>query len=636
MTVDEALALAVDHHRAGRLAEALEIYRRILDVDRNNFNALHLSGLIARQQGDLPRAIELVGRSVAVNPYFIQAQNNLGQMLRSAGQGPAATARYRLAVTVDPAAGESWRGLGALLAGEGGAVGAAASVGPLNHAVRVEPGSAAAWYDLGLALRGAERLYDAIAACQTATRLQPDFAAAHMSLGNAWLEEGDVAAALASLGRAAALVPGSPEVWFNFGNARHTRGDFAAALSCYRRAAALGLASGRVRAGVALRDMGRRDEALVELRRALDEPLRGADAPSAIENLTGLVIETGRLEEGRAFFTALASRPLGGRVHLGECLTALADIDLHDGQPKAAAARLARVSGDNCRFFTVKSLAALGATMQDQGAAFSRPANPDPSRPRITSSSLATHGRFAHNALEYVLLRLYAEKYGLTLETPDWVGGWFFDLDDPRPSGPLRPLNFARNTLNQLVQGDVARPPVVNCDILSPLFLFEHREIWRERVQGWLRPRPVWRPFLDPALARLRERGDTVVAIHIRRGDFVQFGYPITETAWYVDWLRALWPTLQRPVLYVASDDLAGVRGDFAEFSPVVRADVAPDWPALEYLQDFHVLMHADVVGVSAASGYSLLAARLNAAARLFVEPDVAGRRVRPFTPWIP
>ena len=46
------------------------------------------------------------------------------------------------------------------------------------------------------------------------------------------------------------------------------------------------------------------------------------------------------------------------------------------------------------------------------------------------------------------------------------------------------------------------------------------------------------------------------------------------------------------------------------------------------------MLTQADVVGISAASGFSQLAARLNRRARLFVEPDVEARRIRPFRPW--
>jgi hypothetical protein len=270
--------------------------------------------------------------------------------------------------------------------------------------------------------------------------------------------------------------------------------------------------------------------------------------------------------------------------------------------------------------------------MDEQGQVLERRANPDPARPRIGSTTLGTRGRFAHNVLEYVMLRLYAEHYGLVLETPDWVGGLYFDVNDPKPSGALPPWLFARHALNDLVDGK--GEPRADRDILSPLFLFDYPKRFRDRVQHWLKPRREWLPRIEPAVKALRDGGRTVVALHIRRGDFVQYGYPVTRTDRYVEWLRDLWPELERPVLYLASDDLDAVRGDFAEFAPVTLADVAPPWPDLEYLQDFHVLSEADVVGVSAASGFSQLAARLNQRARILVQPDIATQRIVPFIPW--
>ncbi|MFC5357855.1 hypothetical protein [Azospirillum himalayense] len=68
----------------------------------------------------------------------------------------------------------------------------------------------------------------------------------------------------------------------------------------------------------------------------------------------------------------------------------------------------------------------------------------------------------------------------------------------------------------------------------------------------------------------------------------------------------------------------------------VTRADVVEDWAGLDFLQDFHALMNADMVGTSPASGFSVLAVRLNTRARLFIEPDVAARRIRPFEAWTP
>ena len=50
-TISEALAIAVQHHQAGRLQQAEQIYRNILAVEPNNANAIHLLGLIAYQVG---------------------------------------------------------------------------------------------------------------------------------------------------------------------------------------------------------------------------------------------------------------------------------------------------------------------------------------------------------------------------------------------------------------------------------------------------------------------------------------------------------------------------------------------------------------------------------------------------------
>ena len=633
-TIDEALAIALADHRAGRFAEAGALYRRILDADPNNLNALHLLGLIERHAGRLDACLDLIGRALQLNPGWVEARFNLGNILRNAGRTAEAAAEWRRLTVIDPGLAMAWYNLGTVFYSQGDA-GLPQAIDALHRAVRLDPGLAEAHHDLGLVLRRADRLDEAVASQIRAIAINADFVSAHMNLGNTLLERGDGAEAQASFRRALTLSPVSPECWYNLGNALHAHGDPGGALRCYRHSARLGLGLAPVRVATVLIDLGRLAEAEAELTDSL--PLQGTDVATSIELLAGVFLRRDRLAEGRAFFTRLASTPLAGVLYPGECLTALAALDLREGLPHVASARLAAVRGDNGWFFAVKSLAALRATLADRGLRLVRPAAmgaTGPRPPRVTSSTLATKGRFAHTVLEYVLVRLYAETYGYVLETPDWVGGTFFELDDPPQSGPLPPLLFPRRTINELVSGTSARAPIADRDILSPLFLFEHKQAYRERVQSWLRPRQVWAPHLDPAVERLRAAGATVVAIHIRRGDFVTCNYPITETAWYVDWLRELWPQLDRPVLYLASDDLPAVRHAFADFRPLTRADVVEEWAGLDFLQDFHVLMNADVVGISAASGFSLLAARLNTRARLFVEPDVTARRIRPFAPW--
>lgn len=635
-TIDEALAVAFTGHRAGRVSEAAALYRRILSIDPSNINALHLLGTADWQTGKPGSGVDLLGRALRLAPGWTEARINRAAILDAAGRPAEAAVEWRRLTVINPGLPLAWRNLGTGFQAQGDA-GTPQAIRTLYRTAHLDPSQAEVLHDLGLVLRRANRLDEAVECLTRAIRVKADFMFAHMNLANTLLERGDDAGAQASLRRALTLNPASAECWFNLGNALYADGEPQEALRAYQRSAVLRLGLAHERIAAALIQLERLADAEAKLIESL--PVPGVDVSNAIELLTNVFLKRDRRDDGRAFFTRLASVPLGGVSYRGECLTALAAFDLRDGAPYTARDRLAMVRGDNGWFFTVKSLAALRATLADGGLRLVRPANgltDGHHTPRVTSSSLATKGRFAHTVLEYILVRLYAEKYGFVLETPDWVGGTFFELNDPPQSRSLPPLLFARRTLNDLVSGTSTREPIANRDILSPLFLFEHKQAYRQRVQSWLRPRRIWAPYLDPAVERLRTAGNTVVAIHIRRGDFVSCNYPITETAWYVNWLRECWPRLDRPVLYVASDDVAAVRQDFADFHPLTRADVVDEWAGLDFLQDFHVLMNADVVGTSAASGFSVLAARLNTRARLFVEPDVAACRIRPFAPWTP
>ncbi|HYC03480.1 MAG TPA: tetratricopeptide repeat protein [Azospirillaceae bacterium] len=631
-TPDELLAQAVAHHRAGRLAAAAVRYRRILSVSPDNADALHLLGLTERHAGRVAEGIALIIRALRINPALMDARVNLANLLQQAGRPAAAAAAWRQILAIDPAHARAWASLGALYRGQGGRASAQA-LAALGRSIRLDPHQAEILHEFGLALRHADRLKEAAASHRRALRLAPDFVAARMNLGNTLLELGDHDGAAASLAAAVALLPSDPACWFNLGNVRQARGDLEGALACYRRAARMNLGPARLQAGVTLARLGRLDEAEATLLDSLHRS--GTDVSAVLEELSGLFIRRGRLAQGRALFSRLAATPINGVRPVGECLTGLAAMELQEGRPDAAAALLGRVQGDNGWFFTVKSLAFLRASLPDHGAWLARPpGDPSGTVGRVTSSTLAAKGRFAHTVMEYILVRLYAERHGLRFETPDWVGGTFFALDDPPQGAPLRPLLFPRRILNASLEDEGSGPPVVDRDLLSPLFLLDHREAYRARVQSWLRPRRDWLPHLEPAVEKLRALGGTVVAIHVRRGDFVTGNYPLTRTEWYVAWLRELWRQLDRPVLYLASDDLPAIGAAFAEFRPLTRADLAAEWPGLDYLQDFHVLTQADVVGVSAASGFSQLAARLNRRARIFAEPDLAARRIRPFVPW--
>jgi len=81
MTVEQAMDLALTHHRAGRLREAELIYRQILTTQPQHSPALHLLGTLALQLGNINAAIDLLQQAIRIQPGFADFHANLGTAL---------------------------------------------------------------------------------------------------------------------------------------------------------------------------------------------------------------------------------------------------------------------------------------------------------------------------------------------------------------------------------------------------------------------------------------------------------------------------------------------------------------------------------------------------------------------------
>src|SRR5580658_5382533 len=91
----EALSLAERHRREGRLAAADALCRRVLEMEPASYEAEHLLGVIANQNGRRDEAIAHFGRAAELAPGVAILHANLSEMLRLAGRLDEATAAAR-------------------------------------------------------------------------------------------------------------------------------------------------------------------------------------------------------------------------------------------------------------------------------------------------------------------------------------------------------------------------------------------------------------------------------------------------------------------------------------------------------------------------------------------------------------
>jgi tetratricopeptide (TPR) repeat protein len=201
MTVQQAFALAADRYREGKPAEAKDLLEQILIHDPQHAYALHLLGIIVRDEGDKGRGLELVRRVIEVSPQWSAAHCTLGDTLLSMGQTDDAIASYRRVLEIDP-------------------------------------NNAAVWCSLGAALALQKRYSEAIDAFERFVVLKPDSAEGHYNIGRAYDDQGDIERAALAYRRAVEQHPRFALAWNNLGNKLRHLGQFSQAIDAFRGAIA--------------------------------------------------------------------------------------------------------------------------------------------------------------------------------------------------------------------------------------------------------------------------------------------------------------------------------------------------------------------------------------------------------------
>jgi tetratricopeptide (TPR) repeat protein len=194
-TIGQAVAL----HQQGRLDEAEKLYARALKLQRDNFDALHLLGVLNHQRGKAGEAHRLIAAALKVNPGSPDALSNVALVLHALKRSDEALAH-------------------------------------LDKALTLAPGHLDALNNRGNVLLDLKRPEEAIKAFDAVLAVAPRHLQARINRGNARMELGRADDALIDYDAALAAAPNHPLAFYNRGNALRLMGREPEAIVAYERA----------------------------------------------------------------------------------------------------------------------------------------------------------------------------------------------------------------------------------------------------------------------------------------------------------------------------------------------------------------------------------------------------------------
>lgn len=233
--IEPQIERAMTFHQQGKLSDAEEIYKKILETNPIDFDALNMMGLLACQTGRIENGLQYLSKAAAINPHDAALQSNLGNaqlVLRRFGDALDSCDR---AVAEDPTLAEAWNNRGIALQELGRLDDALASY---DRAIALKPNYAMAFNIRGVILKELLRYDEALSNYDKAISVNPNFAPAHCNRGNLLLLLNRLEAAVSSFDRALRLKADFAEAHYGRASALLQLGQIEEAMGSYKKAIA--------------------------------------------------------------------------------------------------------------------------------------------------------------------------------------------------------------------------------------------------------------------------------------------------------------------------------------------------------------------------------------------------------------
>jgi tetratricopeptide (TPR) repeat protein len=172
--------LGLSWYYQGQDAEAIKSYRKAIELDPNNAIFYSNLGLSLQNQGQDAEAIESYRKAIELDPNDAFAHNNLGLSFSAQGKDSEAIEHYQKAIELDPSNATIHGNLGFSLSNQGRYEEATKSY---QKAIEIDPSDANLHGNFGLSLHAQEKDEEAIKYYRKAIEIDPNNATFYSNLG---------------------------------------------------------------------------------------------------------------------------------------------------------------------------------------------------------------------------------------------------------------------------------------------------------------------------------------------------------------------------------------------------------------------------------------------------------------------
>ena len=289
---------AVSLMRGGKAREAVQEFRKAIDLNPDFAEAHYALGVLLMRLGDQPGAKQEFDIVVKLNPDSADAHNNLGALLAQDQNYSEAIWHVLEGLRLNPKDAKARINLSNILIAEGDVE---AAIDQLQAAIGLAPENVSLFLYLGRAQSRAGKSEAAIQSFRHAVELDPHSAPAHRGLGEVWLELGKYSDASSEFNSALRIDPSNADTHFQLAKTFLQQGNVADATGHLETAVLLDPThvNAHVELGKVYVQMKKRDLAEKELRAAL---ALKPDTSAALYPLARLLNESGKSAEAKSYF----------------------------------------------------------------------------------------------------------------------------------------------------------------------------------------------------------------------------------------------------------------------------------------------------------------------------------------------